>query len=138
MTSSHLQLDRLAFQSLLEMGQPSSGDRLRSACLSLGHDLRAHGLVATTHFGLNGTDAEQKQITSALLQCLDRICPIGGPATHDMAQRLQAEPQATYLLHARLALALADHMAIMARALWPADDRSNTPSDAEHLSKESS
>ncbi|WP_127803969.1 type III-B CRISPR module-associated protein Cmr5 [Hydrogenophaga sp. NH-16] len=138
MTGSHLQLDRLAFQCLLKLGQPSSCDRLRNACLSLGHHLRAHGLVATVHFGLNGTDAEQKQITSALLQCLDRICPIGDPATHDMAQRLQAEPQATYLLHARLALALADHMASMARALWPVDDRSNTPPNAERPSKESS
>lgn len=128
-------LNRIAFEALVQV-KTTDKNAQRNAVLSLTHHLRAHGLSATVGFGLADDTVGAKSMTEAFVGfvgALDKACAIQGHDTQDKAQNLQNEPAATYLLHSRLALQLADGFALAARALWPADE-----SHQQHATTEAS
>lgn len=100
----------------------------RNATLNLAHHLRAHGLSATLGYGLE-SDEETQKITQIFIDALHKTCPISGQSHQDKAQSLKTEAAATYLLHSRLALPLADGFALAAKAFWPTED--STPKHTE-------
>ena len=116
-------LDKIAFEALQQV-RDSGGDpdALRNAALSLAHHLRGHGLVATIGYGMGGTDESMKKITDAFVGALHQASPIAGENNGARAITLMTEDHATYLLHSNLALALANGIALAARALWPTEN----------------
>lgn len=123
-------LNRIAFEAL---GQVKTSDKnaQRNAALSLAHYLRAHGLSATVGFGLAGDTAATQSVIEAFVGALNEACAISGNNIQNKAQALQTEPDATYLLHSRLALPLADGFALAARAHWPADESTSQSATTE-------
>lgn len=130
---SRFNLGCIAFEAL---GKVNTKDKnaQRNAVLSLAHHLRAHGLSATVGFGLASDASDIKSVTEAFVGAIDKACAISGNNIQDKAQALRIEPHATYLLHSRLALPLADGFALAARARWPADESSlqNATTQAPH------
>ena len=115
-------LDKIAFEALQQVrDRDGNPDALRNAALSLAHHLRAHGLSATIGYGMGGTDSI-KSITHAFVGALHQASPIAGKNNDARAITLMTEDHATYLLHSNLALALANGIALAARALWPTSD----------------
>ena len=123
-------LNRIAFEAL-EQVNTTDKNAQRNAALGLAHHLRAHGLSATVGFSLeDGTDDTQS-VANAFVGALDKACLLQGNNNQDKAKALKSEPAATYLLHSRLALPLADGFALAARARWPADDSTQQHATAE-------
>lgn len=127
-------LNRIAFEAL---GQVNTGDKnaQRNAALSLAHHLRAHGLSATVGFGLAVDTVASQSVIEAFVGALNQACAIPGNNIQDKAQALQNEPDASYLLHSRLALPLADGFALAARARWPTDEENpqSATTEAAHV-----
>lgn len=127
-------LDRIAFEALHpiqnEPQNEAAKHATRNAALSLAHHLRAHGLSATVGYGLQSDEHIQK-ITRIYLNALNKACPIAGHDDVAKALSLKAETTATYLLHSRLALPLADGFALAAKAIWPTED--NTAPETAHV-----
>lgn len=121
-------LDRIAFEELHPYKITDDPHAMRNAALSLAHHLRAHGLSATVGYGLEG-DKHTQKITDVFIEALHKACTIAGPDNKARAHSLKTETTATYLLHSRLALPLADGFALAAKALWPTDD--STPDGAQ-------
>lgn len=123
-------LDRIAFEALQQL-KSVDPHATRNAALNLAHHLRAHGLSATVGYGMANDDTQK--ITQAFVGALDKACPIAGTNMAAKAQALKTEVTATYLLHSRLALPLADGFALAAKALWPTDDDTlNTALETAH------
>lgn len=123
-------LNRISFEAL-ELVKTKDKNAQRNAALSLAHHLRAHGLSATVGYGLEDDIGGTKSVTEAFVGALDKACPLQGHNIQDKAQALQIEPTATYLLHSRLALPLADGFALAARARWPSDENTQQHATAE-------
>lgn len=123
-----MNLHRIAFEALykndaLRKGKPQDAHASRNAALNLAHLLRAHGLSATVGYGF-AADESTQNITAAFVAALHSACSIQGSDATARAQALKTETDATYLLHSRLALLLADGFGLAAKALWPTDDTS--------------
>jgi hypothetical protein len=126
--------NRIAFESLKRV-KTIDKNAQRNAALGLAHLLRAHGLSATIGFGLANDSGGEKNVIEAFVGALDMASPIQGQNIQDKARSLQNEPAATYMLHSRLALPLADGFALTARALWPTDEArpQNADEEAAHV-----
>ena len=123
--------DRIAFEALQKI-KDAEPHATRNAALSLAHHLRAHGLSATVGYGMANDDKKSKAVKAvaqAFVDALDTACPLGGADITAKAQSLKTEATATYLLHSRLALPLADGFALAAKAFWPTED--STPKHTE-------
>lgn len=122
-----LNFQKIGFEAISSMKE-NDRNAQRNAALNLPHLLRAHGLAATLGFGADKSDAAIQSITLAFVSSLDQICAVDGTNAAAKIEALKTERQATYLLHSRLALKLADGIALAARALWAIEI--NKPTEA--------
>lgn len=123
MDKLRLKMSKAAFGAL--KGLSAAGDRktLLTLSLELPLLLRRHGLLATLACWINqtGEESAEGRLAASFLGALREVAPLGDGGVKQALQRLRVEPLHDYLLHSRLALALADAWVEIAEPMLDGD-----------------
>lgn len=112
-----LKMSRAAYRALKALSAADDRKALLTLSLELPLLLRRHGLLATLAFWSSDADHAAARLASSFLDALREVASIGDGGVKQALQRLREEPLHEYLLHSRLALALADAWVELAEPL---------------------
>ena len=110
-------LTREAVRAIVQLRSACKPKDALTAIRGLPLLLRRHGLLATLGHFHNGGDAAEASVAAGFVGALAQVAPFTRPDAPGRVRELAEEPLAAYLLHSRLALAMADAWVRVAEAL---------------------